>query len=265
MSLTEEAVVTTEADVTAEAAIAGDSAVEVKPRSEAREARDANDAASDSDMSESSGELLDYEWLCSTVLCVNDAVDERLLAYFNKYINKQGNFNRIFERSLTACEQDGSDEDELSSDLDQTEDLSHRKCLVASEPYTNTLQKLFAKLDDDVDTAVDKFLDKYNFFSMISSKEDYTMLCFKEDDFYAEHIECSGINQSDGDGASRRICVYIVLDTPSEGGQIEFLYQGCRYTPKAGTILVFPSCPLHPLRVTKVTNGRLVYVTNYYS
>lgn len=203
----------------------------------------------------------DVEWPCSTVMCMSDAVDAKLIAYFKKYLDKPGNSGRIFQPSMMAVPNDNEDEeDEDLSNGEQVVDTEYRKCSVAKD--TNTLNKLFNMLDDAVDSAVDKFVEKYQFFSIVSTKEDYTLLKFEEEDFYAEHIECTGLND-DSDGASRRLCVYVVLEAPDEGGDFEFLYQGCNISAAPGSIIVFPACPLHPMKISGVEKGRLMFVTNY--
>ena len=210
----------------------------------------------------------DVTWPCSTVMCWADAVDSKLVSYFNKYLEKPGNADRIFQPSMTAALDEDSEggeeggEDLPSVDGEQVVDEEYRKCSVAKD--TNTLNKLFNMLDDAVDAAVDKFVEKYQFFNIVSTKEDYTLLKFTEGDFFAEHIECTGLNE-DGDGASRKLCVYVVLDTPGEGdgGEIQFSYQGCSVHVSPGSIVVFPACPLHPTKISVVETGRLMLVTNY--
>ena len=207
------------------------------------------------------------QWPCSTVLHIEDAVDPKLLAYFHKYLDKPGNDKRIFQPSMTTLDDededdDGDEEDDDDLDIDGEEvvDETFRKCQVARD--TQTLQKLYNMLEEPVDAAVDQFLEKYTHFSLVSTKEDYNLLKFEEGDFYAEHVECTGLND-DSDGSSRRLCVYVVVEPSYAGGDFEFIYQGCKISPSAGSIIVFPSCPLHPMRISRVTEGRLLTVCNY--
>jgi hypothetical protein len=203
----------------------------------------------------------DVEWPCSTVMCMSDVVDAKLVAYFKKYLDKPGNSGRIFQPSMMSVTNDNEDdEDEDLSNGEQVVDTEYRKCSVAKD--TNTLNKLLSMLDDVVDSAVDKFVEKYQFFSIVSTKEDYTLLKFEKEDFYAEHIECTGLND-DSDGASRRLCVYVILEASEQGGEFEFLYQGCNISATPGSIIVFPACPLHPMKISGVEKGRLMTVTNY--
>lgn len=234
------------------------------PHVSQRTALDDLDDLEDSDM-EDSDELSDMdddiEWPCSTVMCMPGAVDAKLIAYFKKYLDKAGNSGRIFQPSMMSVPvENEQEEDDVLSTGEQVVDTDYRKCFIAKD--TNTLTKLFNMLDDAVDSAVDKFVEKYQFFSIVSTKEDYTLLNFQEDDFYAEHIECTGLND-DSDGASRRLCVYVVIEAPEQGGEFEFLYQGCNVSAVPGSIIVFPACPLHPLKINAINQGRLMFVTNY--
>ena len=200
------------------------------------------------------------EWPASTVMYMPGVIDEKLVAYFHKYISKDSNKGRIFKPSMTLLI---DDEDIDNTDLDESEEIvdeSFRKCKVAKD--TQTLQKLYNMMEESIDQATDKFIEKFNFFSIVSTKEEFSMLRFEPGDFYKEHIECSSLND-DSDGSSRRICVYIILEAPEKGGVFEFSYQGTKIKPDVGSILMFPSCPLHPLRITKVQSGNLMYVNNF--
>ena len=41
------------------------------------------------------------------------------------------------------------------------------------------------------------------------------------------------------------IVVSLYLNTVKDGGETEFLYQGIRFSPEAGTLLLFPSSWTH--------------------
>ena len=200
----------------------------------------------------------DVEWPASTVMYLPRVIDEKLLAYFKKYIEKDSNRGRLFRPSTTSL-YDEDQQDELE-ELEEIVDKSFRKCHVARE--TQTLQKLYNMLEKTIDEAADKFIEKFNFFSIVSTKEEYTLLNFAPGDFHKEHIECSSLTD-ESDGSSRRICVYLILETPEKGGSFDFTYQGTRIKPDPGSVLMFPSCPLHPVKLTKVGAGSLMMVTNY--
>ena len=202
----------------------------------------------------------DTEWPASTVMYMPGVIDEKLVAYFQKYISKDSNKGRIFKPSMTLLI---DDEDIDNTDLDEAEEIvdeTFRKCNLAKD--TQTLQKLYNMMEDNIDHATDKFIEKFNFFSIVSTKEEFSMLRFEPGGFYKEHIECSSLND-DSDGSSRRICVYMILEAPERGGVFEFSYQGTKIKPEVGSIIMFPSCPLHPLRITKVQSGNLMYVNNF--
>lgn len=200
----------------------------------------------------------DVEWPASTVMYLPRIIDEKLLAYFKKYVAKDSNRGRLFRPSTTMLVDD-EQQDELD-ELEEIEDETFRKCQVARD--TQTLQKLYNMLEKTIDEATDKFIEKFNFFNIVSTKEEYTLLRFDPGDFHKEHVECSSLTD-ESDGSSRRICVYLILETPKRGGHFDFTYQGTRIIPEAGSVLMFPSCPLHPVKLTKVVEGSLMMVTNY--
>lgn len=206
----------------------------------------------------------DVSWPASTIMTVSEAVAPNLIQYFEKYMTKHE--QRIWKMSMTSVPDsdkesaDDASEHSESHDMKDVEDTTFRKCKVAKE--TNTLSKLTGMLDHSVDAALEQFVNKYSFFSIVSTKEEYTIMKFDADDFYAEHVECSSLTD-ENDGAARRLCVYSIIAVPDEGGEFEFSYQGCRIKPVVGMMIIFPSCPLHPLRLTKVVSGSLVYACSY--
>ena len=162
-------------------------------------------------------------------------------------------------RLVDSLAEDAEDSgDELGSNAEEVIDNEMRKCSIAKD--TNTLQKLYTKLEETVDSAADRFIDKYQFFSLASTKEDYTLLKFDPGDFHHEHVECTALTD---DGSSRRLAVYMILEAPEKGGVIEFSYQGVKVKPEAGSIFVFPACPLHPVQISKVQRGSLLMIVNY--
>lgn len=56
------------------------------------------------------------------------------------------------------------------------------------------------------------------------------------------------IEQSSGEASSRVLAWSIYLNDVAEGGETEFLYQGVRYSPKAGSLLMWPASITHPHR-----------------
>ena len=219
--------------------------VETVPTEKTESDQDGDSVVSESELS--------IEWPCSTVLHAKGVLNEALLDIFAKYFTK--NESRIWQPSMT------NDGNESDVDVDDVVDQQFRHCDIAKD--TTTLKRLYSMLDSSVEDVVEAFVQKYNFFSLISTKDDYILLRFKDSDFYAEHCECTGLDDDDT-GAARRLCIVAFLtDAPEEGGEFEFMYQEVSIKANRGDVLVFPACPLHPNRTTMVKNGELIYAVNY--
>ena len=201
-------------------------------------------------------EGVDCTWPCSTVLHGKGVIDEAFVQVMTRYFAKRG--PAIWQHSSANAGEHNSEPDED----DEIPDNQFRKCMVAKD--TSTLKRLYTMIDGAVEDVIESFLEKYPYFSIVSTKDDYTVLNFKKDDFYSEHIEVSGLDD-ECDGAARRLCIMVFLnDPPSEGGQLHFPYQDIFITPQKGDVIVFPACPLHPNRITPVTGvGCLTYAFNY--
>lgn len=226
----------------------------------------AGDDESDADDGSSvASDKIVVEWPSSTIMLAKSALNEGLLEVLHKYFRKHE--SRLWQPSMTSSEEM---DDELDS-ADEIVDVQFRKCDVCYRE-SNTLKNLFGMIDSCVEDAVEAFVERYSYFSLISTKDEYTVLRFSEGDFYAEHCECTGLDD-DGDGASRRLCIVVFFtDAPEEGGEIEFAYQDVKIRPSKGDVLIFPACPLHPNSTSKVaTLGAgpsnaprgMIYATNY--
>lgn len=185
----------------------------------------------------------DDRWPCSTVLVseCDETIGEAYVKCFCKYVDKPEHRERLFKRV----------EDETA----EMSVLTRR---------SKTLQALFSALLPSIDTAMEAFMDKYSYFSFVSTRDDFSLIELTEGDVYGEHIEClPSATATSVDSVSEptphRLCVYVIIDAPTQGGEIEFLYQGARIPPEPGMILVFPACPLHPLRIAPVIEGRLLF------
>ena len=55
----------------------------------------------------------------------------------------------------------------------------------------------------------------------------------------------------------------MILQAPEKGGVFNFAYQGVKIRPEEGSLIVFPSCPLHPVEITRVQKGNLLMIVNY--
>jgi hypothetical protein len=77
----------------------------------------------------------------------------------------------------------------------------------------------------------------------------------KRGGFYKFHSECSS-----SPGQVERLLVYTLYlnDVPAGEGETEFLYQGFRYEPKKGDLVVFPAAFTHTHR------GNPVFTTDKY-
>lgn len=218
------------------------------------------------DGSSVASERIAVEWPCSTIMLARNALNDGLVEVLHKYLLKHE--QRLWQPSMTNATDEN--EDELDS-ADEMVDVQFRKCDVCYRD-SNTLRSLYGMIDTCIEDAVEAFVERYSYFSLISTKDEYTVLRFKQDDFYSEHCECTGLDD-DGEGASRRLCIMVFFtDAPAEGGEIEFSYQGITVRPSKGDVLIFPSCPLHPNQTTKVitpaaststTPNGLIYAVNY--
>ena len=228
-------------------------------------ARALNAASNDVDDSSGDDELDDLErvecsWPCSTVLHGKGVIDDGFVQVMQRYFAKRG--DALWEASARVSSSHDENNSSGPDDDDEVDDTQFRKCSVAKD--TSTLKRLYGMIDTAVEDVVDMYLQKYPYFSVVSTKDDYTLVRYKHGDFYAEHIEVSGLDD-DCDGAARRLCIMVFLgDPPSEGGQLQFPYQDVLMTPQLGDVIVFPACPLHPNRITPVTGtGTLTYAFNY--
>lgn len=206
--------------------------------------------SSSSDDAQSEAEIV-AEWPCSTILHARGCIDEALLSFFTKYFEK--NEGRIWQSSMNG-DNDGCSEDDVV-------DIQFRNCDIAKD--TKTLKRLFSMVDQTVETVVDKFVEKYQYFNLISTRDDYTLMRFRQDSFFSEHCECTGLDDDDT-GAARRLCIVVFFtDTPEDGGSMEFVYQDVKVRANRGDVLVFPACPLHPNKTTPIKTGELIYAVNY--
>lgn len=220
---------------------------------------DVDEIVSSSD-DDSDVDRLQCDWPCATVLHAKSVIDDGFLQVMTRYIQKKG--NAMWQRSSSN---DPHVISEIEGDADSADDddKAHlRRCAIASE--TKTLNRLYGMIDGAVEDVVEVFMEKYPFFSVVTTREDYSLLKFTNGDFFREHIEVGSLDD-DCDGAARRLCVIVFLsDAPTEGGRLLFPYQDVDIKAGKGDIVVFPACPLHPNEITEITgNGTLVYAVNY--
>lgn len=71
------------------------------------------------------------------------------------------------------------------------------------------------------------------------------------------------IEQNAGSMASRVLAWSIYLNDVEEGGETEFLYQGSRYKPRAGSLLMWPASITHPHRGNPPISNEKFVVTGW--
>lgn len=73
------------------------------------------------------------------------------------------------------------------------------------------------------------------------------------------------IEQGEGEASPRVLAWSIALNDVESGGETEFLYQGARYQPKAGSLLMWPAGVTHPHRGNPPISNDKFIVTGWLS
>jgi len=68
-----------------------------------------------------------------------------------------------------------------------------------------------------------------------------------------------------GEASNRALVWSIYLNDVEEGGETEFLYQGARYRPKAGSMLMWPAGVTHPHRGNPPLSNEKIILTGWVS
>lgn len=71
------------------------------------------------------------------------------------------------------------------------------------------------------------------------------------------------IEQGPGEESRRVLAWSIYLNDVEEGGETEFLYQGARYKPKAGSLLMWPASITHPHRGNPPLSNEKLMLTGW--
>ena len=67
-------------------------------------------------------------------------------------------------------------------------------------------------------------------------------------------------------GSATRFLVYtLYLNDVEEGGETEYLYQGVKVKPKAGSVCIWPAAVTHPHRGNPIYSGSKYLITGWYS
>lgn len=197
---------------------------------------------------------LDIEWVKPTVLKAPGLVEEKLLAHYQKYFDKNRESKRIWTRATTmVIDEENSEEDYVSGDDEQV-DEDVRVCYV-SKP-TDTFEKLSNKMNGSnaINDLSEAFFESYPGYSeVINQIEDYEYLMFEPGMFLAKHFDAV-FSQDEN---YRKISVIGVL---SDSATIKL--NGSPIELKKGDLLMFPSCPLHEWEIEPVTKETILF-TNF--
>jgi hypothetical protein len=78
--------------------------------------------------------------------------------------------------------------------------------------------------------------------------------------YHAWHAEAADI------GSSSRVMNYMLyLNDVEEGGETEFLYQGVKLKPTAGSLVIFPTSYMYPHRGNPIYKGEKYIITGWYT
>lgn len=86
----------------------------------------------------------------------------------------------------------------------------------------------------------------------VKSDTHFSVLRYRPGEHFREHVDTIAGHTSWG---SRQLSAVAFLNDDFEGGQLGFPRQGVLITPKAGTIVLFPSSFTHPHEARDVTKG----------
>lgn len=213
----------------------------------------------DSDAEEEEDEF-ESEWIAATVLKVKDIVDADTVKAINKYLDKHP---RIWKHSSIVDEDDEDDDDDDEDDdedIDDDEDEEgddedegepRRSCRIATD--TNTLTRYYNGIDPLVQAAVENFIGRFKHFDLVSAFDDYRINSFDADDYRKEAPEKTSLQRS-ADGAMFTLVAMVMLKDTDANDIHMPLQKGdgdkeLWISAKAGDIIVFPACPLHPYAI----------------
>jgi hypothetical protein len=205
---------------------------------------------SDDEEVESVGEDVEFEstWASTTVLRIHGIVDKDLLGSFSKYLAKHP---RVWKDSelLDDVDEDEEEEDEEEDEEDE-EDADDgpktlgRKCYLATT--TSSLEKYYSRLENILQASIEQFVARFKHFQ-VSSIDDTMCIEYRAGSFRLEAPERNARN------AFLLVAFVMLSDTADE---IVFPLQNDSTTgqpfklnAKAGDVVVFPACGLHPYEV----------------
>lgn len=198
---------------------------------------------------------LDIEWVKPTVLKAPGLIEEKLLAHYQKYFDKNRESKRIWSRATTSViDEENSDEDYVSGD-DEPIDEDIRVCYI-SKP-TDTFEKLNNKMNasNAINDLSEAFFESYPGYSEVINKiEDYEYLMMEPGMFLAKHFDAVFSQDEEN---YRKISVIGLL---SESATVKL--NGTAIELKKGDMLMFPSCPLHEWEIEPVDKETILF-TNF--
>ena len=160
--------------------------------------------------------------------------------------------NELCEMIVSEYEKE---EDWITTSIGKgTVDEDMRKCKSLSISNKMTIlknQKVRQNIDDELFNCSSNAIQKYNEkfpFAYIEQDEGYTLLRYKEGEFYKEHTDSYKL-------FPRSVSCVFALNDDYEGGEFAFFNKEVKYKLKKGSALMFPSSFMYPHEVLPVTKS----------
>lgn len=117
-------------------------------------------------------------------------------------------------------------------------------------------------LNSDLNVMLEKYIQEYpslksSNFQSFQNKMQVTPI---GGGYHPWHFECATIDVS-----SRLLFWLLYLNDVEEGGETEFLYQKCRYKPKARTLMIAPASFTHTHRGNPPLSNIKYVATGWYN
>jgi hypothetical protein len=113
------------------------------------------------------------------------------------------------------------------------------------------------------DTYTEQYMEKYQMLKQSEQHSPKGMSIQKSlphQGYHAWHAEAADI------GSSSRVMNYMLyLNDVEEGGETEFLYQGVKLKPTAGSLVIFPTSYMYPHRGNPIYKGEKYIITGWYT
>lgn len=113
------------------------------------------------------------------------------------------------------------------------------------------------------ETYTEQYMEKYQMLKQSEQHSPKGMSIQKSlphQGYHAWHAEAADI------GSSSRVMNYMLyLNDVDEGGETEFLYQGVKLKPTAGSLVIFPTSYMYPHRGNPIYKGEKYIITGWYT